>query len=165
MVSRSGGGSERSTKPEPTGVGIGDDDASSTRLVFESDFSELRVKAGFVGRFFLSTLEAVRRIVPAEGKETAPDEGSNTIEFDTGTGGTGGSSTLWAGANGEDEDFEPVRLLVHQLTLLASLLASCSPSDLYASSPSASNSLPSYVRNETFKKLFGLARTKTQLHS
>jgi hypothetical protein len=106
-----------------------------------------------VGRFFLSTLEAVRRIALAEREEPALAEGGNTIGFDTGRGGRGGSSALWAGANGEDGDFEPGRLLVHQLTLLVFLLASCSPSDLYASSPSASNSLPGYVRNETFTKL------------
>lgn len=117
-----------------------------------------------MARFFLSTLEVARRTVPAEGEETAPDEGGNTIGFDTGRGGRGGS-TLWAGENGEDEDFEPARLLVHQLALLVFLLASWSPSDLYASSPSTSNSLPGYVRNETFKKPVGLALTENQLHS
>ncbi len=87
----------------------------------------------------------------AKGEETAPDD----IGFDTGKGGRGGSSALWAGANGEDEDFEPACLLVHQLALFAFLLASCSSSDLYASFPSASNSLPCYIRNETFKTPLG----------
>lgn len=92
--------------------------------------------------FFLSILEAAGRTATAEGEETVSAEGGNTIGVDTGSGGVGGSSALWARANGEGEDFELARLLAHQLALLASLLASCSPSDLYALSPSASNSLP-----------------------
>lgn len=117
--------------------------------MLESDCSEPRFKAEFVGRFFLSTPEGPRRTMAAKGEETAPGD----IGFDTGRGGRGGCSALGAGANGEDEDedFEPACLLVHQLALFASLLASCSSSDLYASFPSALNSLLCYMRNETFK--------------
>lgn len=84
----------------------------------------------------------------AEGEGTAPVD----IGFDTGSGGRGGPSALWGGVSGEDDDFGPARLLVHQLALVAFLLASCSSSDLYAPSPSASNSLSCYIRNETITK-------------
>lgn len=92
---------------------------------------------------------AARRTVTAEGGENTPAEGVDTIGFGTGRGGVGGSGALWAGRKGKDTDFESARLLVHQLALLVFVLASCSPSDLYASYPSAPGSLLGYIRHET----------------